>query len=153
MEIEQDTFLLCRAGPRLCALPLGHVGETMRPLPVDALAGVPPFVAGVAVIRGAATPVVDVARLLDATGAPSSPGRFVTIRLGVRQSALAFEAVLGVRRLKASDRTLPPLLRDVGAGVVAAIGALDGDLLVVLESARAVHSAAWAAIGARTGDA
>ena len=43
--------LICRVGDLLCAVPLALVGETMRPLPVEPLAGVPSYVRGVAIIR------------------------------------------------------------------------------------------------------
>ena len=56
--------LILLAGDQLCALPVGHVGETMRPLPVETLAGGPPFAPGVSVIRGQPTPVVDLAEVL-----------------------------------------------------------------------------------------
>lgn len=152
MQPESESFLFCRAGRLVCALPIAHVVEIMRPRPVDALAGTPPFVSGVSVVRGAPIPVVNVGCLLDQTGEPSMPGRFVTVRLGSRHAALAFDAVLGVRAMHRSPAApLPPLLRDAGAGVVSAIHALDSELLVVLESARAVPSAAFTQIDARVG--
>lgn len=47
----------------------------MRPLPVAAVAGAPDFVAGVAIIRGDAVPVVDAARLLTGEGEPFAAHR------------------------------------------------------------------------------
>src|SRR6185436_6230529 len=49
----------CRVGGLLCALPLEHVEETMRPLAIEAIAGGPAFVRGLAVVRGAPIPAVD----------------------------------------------------------------------------------------------
>ena len=57
--------LLLRVRGRLCALPLEHVVETMRPQPVSAVADAPPSSRASLIIRGAAVPVVDVARLLN----------------------------------------------------------------------------------------
>lgn len=42
-------FLLCRVRDIICALPLEHVEETMRPLVTEELAGVPPVIRGPAV--------------------------------------------------------------------------------------------------------
>ncbi|MFL5302954.1 MAG: chemotaxis protein CheW, partial [Anaeromyxobacteraceae bacterium] len=56
---SRPNVLLVRAGSRLCALPLACVVETLRPLHTSPLAGTPACVSGVAVVRGAPTPVVD----------------------------------------------------------------------------------------------
>jgi chemotaxis signal transduction protein len=61
---ESDRFLLCCIGSRVGALAVRDVRETMRPLPVEPLARAPPFVRGLATIRGFPTPVVDFGRLL-----------------------------------------------------------------------------------------
>ena len=63
--------LAMRAGDRVCAVPLAHVSEVMRPLPIEPLAGAPPFVPGLAIVRGKATPVVDLTAVL-ADGAAST---------------------------------------------------------------------------------
>src|SRR5205809_310773 len=47
-----------------CALPLMHVIETMRPLPIEPMACALSFVRGISIIRGAPTPVVDLGALL-----------------------------------------------------------------------------------------
>jgi purine-binding chemotaxis protein CheW len=138
--------LLFRVHGRLCALPLAHVVETMRPLPVEPVAGALPCVAGVSVIRGAPLPVVDLVRLLGAaaqSGDPSSArpasGRFIAVRVADRAAALAVDSVVGVRFLDESSlRDLPALLRDADSDVVESIGTLDTELLVVLRAARLV---------------
>ena len=56
---ERSPVLIVMAGARACAIPLDYVAETMRPLPIEPVAGTPGFVRGVSVIRGAPTPVVD----------------------------------------------------------------------------------------------
>jgi purine-binding chemotaxis protein CheW len=45
-------LLLFRSGGRLCALRLESVRETTRPLPIEPIAGTPPFVLGISVMRG-----------------------------------------------------------------------------------------------------
>jgi purine-binding chemotaxis protein CheW len=140
-----DLSLICRVQTRLCAIPLGHVIETMRPLPTEAIVGAPPFVRGLAVIRGAPVPVVDAARLLGATQAQAA--RLVTMTVGARRVALAVDSVLGVRAIPAGSlHELPPLLHEAGADVVAAIGLLDAELLLVLHATRLLPEDAWAAL-------
>lgn len=140
-----DFSLVLRAGAHLCALDLAHVLETMRPLPVEPVAGVPEFVTGVSVIRGEPVPVVDVAALIG--GKRRVVTRFVTADGGRQSVALAVEAVLGVRPFPLElRRTLPPLLRGAGADVVAAVAMADAEPLLVLRSARIVPDEVWAAI-------
>ena len=128
----QKWTLLCTAGKRLCAVPLEHVRETMRPLPAMAVVGAPPCVRGLARIRCASLPVVDLAELL---GEPREEvGRFVTVAAGTRQVALAVSSVVDVRAIEAARlEPLPPLLSEA-AVAVNAIGRLDAELLLVLSA-------------------
>ena len=137
----------CRVGNRLCAIPLTHVIEIMRPLPIEVFAGPPLFVEGLSIIRGKPVPVVDVGKLL---GDPQAPaGRFVTLRAADRSVALAVEGVLGVFALgNVAIGDLPPLLRDAGAEAISAMGVLDEELLVVLSHARIVPEELLAAMSA-----
>lgn len=147
------SFLLCRSGQRLCALPLGPVRETMRALPLEAVPGMPPFLSGLAVIRGAPVPVLDLARLLGTPAAAAgtlSEARYVTLELAQRQVALAVDAVLGVRALDGEAYgAVPPLLHGAEAGLLAALGTLDAELLLVLQAARLVPEGLWQALDAR----
>jgi hypothetical protein len=86
--------LLFRADGRLCALGLEYVSEIMRPVPVVPMAGAPPFVRGVCVIRGVPTPVVDTAALVGAGG--RGLACFVIVKGGRYPAALAVDEVLGV---------------------------------------------------------
>jgi purine-binding chemotaxis protein CheW len=142
---RHDLALICRVPATVCALPLTDVEETMRVLPVEPLAGMPHFVRGLAIIRGAAMPVVDAAFLLGAK--ESRPTRFVTVKVADRRVALAFDAVLGVREIPVESlQGLPPLLKDASSGVISAIATLDAALLVILRSAHLVPDAVWAAL-------
>jgi purine-binding chemotaxis protein CheW len=143
----EGPVLLARARGRMCALPLACVVETMRPLPVTPLAGAPAFVRGLAVIRGEAVPVVDLAALLFGP-AVEEPTRFVTLRVGDRRVALATGEVVGVRALPTAGAPLPPLL-DGSTAALAALGRLDGALLLVLEGARLLEDAPWEPDGRR----
>lgn len=143
-------MLVCQVGALRCALPLDTVEETMRPLPVKPLAGVPPFVRGVAVVRGQPTPVVDAAMLLG--GETSSCARFVRVRAGSRPLILAVSTVTGVVNAPSSD-ALPPLLARSGNEAIDAIGVLDAELLLVLRRARLIPDHVWASLdGAAPGD-
>jgi purine-binding chemotaxis protein CheW len=138
--------LLCQVGSLVCGLAVEHVSETMRPLPLEPLDGMPPFVAGLAIIRGAAVPVVDLARLL---GHDSSARRtrFVVVKVDERRVALAVERVIGVRVLDAvATSSMPPLLGDASADFVAAVGSLDARFLMILESTRILPASLWATL-------
>jgi len=130
--------MLCRIGDQLCALPLSHVVETMRPLPVRPLPGMPPFIAGLSLVRGAPLPVVDGAMLIGQRGAAAA-SRFVTLQVGSRQVVLAVQEVIDIRALAADPfQAMPPLLGGAQTDIVARIGALDAEFLWLLDAARMV---------------
>jgi purine-binding chemotaxis protein CheW len=136
-------FLLVRARANVVALPLEDTVEVMRPLAVEAVSGMPAFLLGLSVIRGTPVPVVDLGALL-VPGPAHTPRRFVTVRAGDRLVALGVESLLGIRELDASTfRELPPLFRDAHADPIAAIGAIDGKLLLVLAASRVVPETLW----------
>jgi purine-binding chemotaxis protein CheW len=152
---EGDLFVLCRIGSRIGALALLDVRETMRPLPIEPLAGTPPFVLGLAIVRGSPVPVIDAGRLLNPSALPYSPialsfaSRFVSLKLGDRTAALAVDAVLDVRSLAAGMLAdIPLLLSEASEDLVSLVGALDTELLLVLETARLVPDSVWSAINA-----
>jgi purine-binding chemotaxis protein CheW len=150
--VRAPAYLLWRNGGQLCALPLSHVAQTMRPLPVTPVGAMPPFVLGLAMIAGGPVPVLDAGRLLGGQGA--NPTRFVTLRTGGRLAALAVDAVVGVQSLAADAlEVAPALLGDVGRDLVTAIGSLDGELLLVLETARLVSEQIWRGVEAARVDA
>jgi len=138
--------VVCRAGARLCALGVEHVVEIMRPLPVRALADTPPFVRGVSVIRGEPVPVVSLACLLGGDDARAT--RFISVKGAGRPAALAVDEVLAVRTLPDdSRRELSPLLGEAVPELVAVLGAIGDEPLLVLHSARIVPASVWAALG------
>lgn len=125
---------MCRSGGKLYALPLTAVVEVMRPLPIQPVPNASPIVLGVALIRGIPMAVLDMPGLLGGTW--NADGRFVTVRAGSRQVALAVDQVLEVRTLPPETFCeLPPLLRDIGNEAVGALGTLDAELLFVLKDA------------------
>jgi purine-binding chemotaxis protein CheW len=130
----------------VCAVPPAYVIETMRPLPVEPISGVPLFVRGVSILRGIPTPVVDLGTVL---GTPSEqPDRFVTLRVRDKQVALAVNAVLGVRDLSAiiTIQELSPLFQRASKDVVDTIGTLDEQVLMVLQAGWELPDEVWQAL-------
>jgi len=145
--LEISSVFVVRVGARVCALPLHHVVETMRPLPIDPVVGTPGFISGVSVIRGIATPVVDLKALLDNSENSPSFGRFVVLKLDNRQIAIGVDSVVGLGNLDAAQLgKLPPLLRDVCADLFDSFGSRDAQLLLVLRAARIVPDEVWATL-------
>jgi purine-binding chemotaxis protein CheW len=137
VSVTQDSWLVCRAGRRLCALPIDQVIETMRVLPIEALPEAPTFVRGLSIIRGSPVPIVDIGALFGDLETLST--RLVAIRTAARTVALMVETVLGVRQMATGFASeLPPLLRHAANEAVSAIGSLDTELLLFLTAARLV---------------
>ena len=141
VEEDSNRFLLVRAGGRTCALPVSFIIETMRIVPMQPVAGAPDALLGLSIIRGEATPVVDLAALLGGSR-ETQENRLVTIRAGERTVALAVQGVLGICD-PGRWAAVPPLLQDACAGRVKAIGALDSEFLWVLEAGRLVTREIW----------
>lgn len=137
-------LLLCRVGSKFCGVPLKHVLETMRPLAIEPLADMPELALGLSMIRGRPTPVID-ARRLFGSDAGSAPRRFVTLEVGRnRTAALAVDDVLDVRSVPTTMlEPLPGLLRSQRPDTIASLGALDRELLVVLEQAQLLPESFW----------
>jgi purine-binding chemotaxis protein CheW len=146
---ESSHVLVVTAGALVCAIPLHHVAETMRPLSIEPVAGTPGFIRGVSVIRGEPTPVVDLKALLENSENSATYGRFVTLKLGERRVALGVDGVVGLRNLDVAQfGELPPILRNADAGLIEAIGTRDSQLLVVLRAAHIVPNEVWTSLAA-----
>lgn len=142
-------FVVCRCGPRAFAVALRHVVEIMRPLPLETFPGMPAFVRGVSLIRGAFVPVVDTAAMFGKERAAA--GRLVMLELADKhRAALAVDEVVGVRELAPHVLAdAPPLLRDAAANLVTAMAVLDGGLLLVLQTAFLLPQPVWQLLDAR----
>ena len=147
--VEICPVFVVMVGARACAFPLHHVAETMRPLPIEPVAGTPGFVRGVSVIRGIPTPVVDLKALLDNSENSSSYGRFVTLKLDARQVVIGVDSVVGIKNLDSVQLgELPPLLRDVTAELIESFGTRDAQLLLVLRASHIVPDEVWTTLAA-----
>lgn len=139
------SYVIVKAG-LLVALPLPRVVETMRPQPVSGLVGMPDFIRGMARIRGASIPVVDLPLLLTGVAGIHTE-RFITITTNDRQVALAVESVVEIREISPSTlEALPPLLGATPAAYVEAVGALDNGLLLLLRTASLIPPELWEAL-------
>jgi purine-binding chemotaxis protein CheW len=150
-EAGRGSWLLCRTGTVRAAVPIEHVVEVMRVLPIEQVTGAPPYVRGLSIVRGLPAVIIDLGLMIG--GGISRAARLVAVRAGERTVALAVDEVIGIATI-GDDLIgeLPPLLRDAG-DTIAAIGALDSALLVLLETARLVSEDFWphlAAAGARS---
>ena len=143
VPVARKLMLLLRSGTHLCAVPVEHVVEIMRPLPIIPVRGVPDFILGLAGIRGTPVPVVDPNRLVGTPGSPQT-GRFVVVRAGPRRVALAVDAVAGLRGLEdAVLSELPPFLHHADMSWLESIRMMDQELLFVLESVHIVPVDTW----------
>src|SRR3989442_13516849 len=119
--LNRNPSLLVRAGSILCAIPLSQAVETMRPLDVEPVSGLPEFVLGLSIIRGHPVPVVSLPLLLNQPKS-ATVARFVTIHVEDRLVALAVSEVTGVSNLENIDlKELPPLVQHATAQVVETI--------------------------------
>ncbi len=142
--VSSQRLLILRVGAQRCALPVKHVAEIMRPLPITGVPGTPAFVSGTAIIRGKITPVVDLRVVLDEASTPP-PERLVLIRIGdARRVGALADAVEGVvTRSDLSEAELPPLLRNTKTSVVEGLTTLDRQLLSVLDAGAVLPVQLW----------
>jgi purine-binding chemotaxis protein CheW len=141
------SWLLCRAGTMLCAMPVEQVIEIMRVLPLEPFAGAPPCVLGLSIVRGAPVPVVDIGLIVG--GVATRAARLVTVNAAGRIIALAMAEVIGITGIAAAAfERLPPLLQDAAADTVTAIGTLDSELIVFLRASRLVPEDVFALLDA-----
>src|SRR5262245_39375824 len=147
-EEQATDVLLVRVGARLAAIPLRDVVEVLRPLPVERAEGAAPFLAGLSVVRGRPTPVVDLRVLLGAP-ADTTASRWVSARLQDRCVALCVDEVVGTRSLNPETLGRLPSLLDGASDAVASLGVVDHQLLVLLRAGRSLVEAMDAVSGPR----
>lgn len=114
----EDLVLAFRAGGERFAVPLDRVREAARPRRITPLPGAPPSWSGVALIRGEAVGVVDVAAAVGLQPALPGPTPLVVVLYGC-EHALLVDGVDGVEPIQAGLLTPPPPGRSAVRGVVA----------------------------------
>jgi len=139
---DELVVLVVEVEGRLSAIAAEHVEEMMRPLPVEPLPEAPPYVRGISLIRGRATPVLSLSRLIATPHETVYESRFLLLRSEAKPVALAVERVVGLRKLARSELSpLPPLWETPREEWIRALGALEGRVLMLLESARVLAAA------------
>jgi purine-binding chemotaxis protein CheW len=121
-------LLAFRAGGARFAVPLERVREAARPRRITPLPGAPRAWSGVALVRGEALGIVDVAA---AVGLPPSPVRRTPLLVVLRgcDHALLVDAVDGVEPFP-EGRVVPP---PPGRGVLRGVVAEEGGFLSLLD--------------------
>jgi purine-binding chemotaxis protein CheW len=116
-----DLLLAFRAGGERFAIPLERVREAARPRRITPLPGAPSSWSGVALVRGEALGVVDVAA---AVGLPSSASRPSPLVIVLRDCdhAILVDSIDGVEPYPAGRSSPPPPGRGALSGVVAEEG-------------------------------
>ncbi|MBI2601726.1 MAG: chemotaxis protein CheW [Deltaproteobacteria bacterium] len=139
-----ETLVLCvQSENNICAIPVRDISEIMRPMPREVLPDSPHFVIGMSVIRGRPVPVVDFSSLIGLKRS-SQFGKYVVLNLESRKVALAVENVLGIKNLSLEFmEKLPPLLQNVHPDIISAIGTLDEDFLILIQTPKLVSIDAW----------
>ena len=139
--------LVVSSAGRVWALPLACLRETMRPLPLEPIQGAAECVLGLSMIRGNAVPVVDLALLLGGESGPHA--RYVSLKTGDREVALAVSGVLGILDLAPSSLAeLPLLCRSARSEQIETLARKDEQLLLVLNTARLLPDRLWQELGA-----
>jgi purine-binding chemotaxis protein CheW len=140
-------LLVVRSASRLCGLDVAHVDEVMRPMRVEPVPNVPSFVRGVSIIRGKATPIVDLCALLGGD-AETDAKHLVTLRTtSSERVGLLVAQVLGLQRSEALALDPLPALLQSDDAIVEQLARHDGDLLTVLRTSKLVPDgvlARWA---------
>jgi chemotaxis signal transduction protein len=147
--LTNQAYLLLKLDSARVAIELSHVAEIMRPLPLEPISQMPPFMLGLSVIRGSPVPVIALDAVLGGK-CNESVGRFVTLHIDTRMIALAVKDVLGVGSIdRAGLEALPPLLLNASAAAVELIGTLDSQLLIVLHTSRILTEEMWQSFSGR----
>jgi purine-binding chemotaxis protein CheW len=142
--LMSGSLLFFRVASRACALPVNRVEETMRPPPIEPIPDAPSFLAGVSIIRGAPTPMLDLGAYLSGTGLESARRAIVVRTDDRRRVALLVSQVLGIGAAEeATLSEMPPLLGEAAHTAIQALGRLDEQLLAVLHLGHVVPDRIW----------
>jgi chemotaxis-related protein WspB len=113
VKLESDPMLLvtCQADANRYAIDSRHVSEVLPRLGLERLSGSPPWLAGLLVYRGAATPVVDLTQLTE--GRPC-PNRLSSRIIVLRTELEGLPRRIGVLAERVGLRELSGDLAEVG---------------------------------------
>jgi len=135
-QVPGVAMVLFRIGSRWCAVRAGDVREIALKGQVSRVPGAPPYVVGVALLRGRLVPVVQLETLLDAEARgepPSTLPRMIVVSCGEDEVALVAEQAHGVVELVLEAGVAPAGMQ---APFVAAELEWRGRMVAVLDPAR-----------------
>jgi len=116
-------WLGARLGDQRVLLPLGEVGEVLKPPPLTRVPGAQPWLKGVAYVRGHLLTVVDLPGFLSGEATTSgAEARLVALRHRQMPLGLMVDAALGLQRFEQTDYVqgpadLAPWLEPYACGV------------------------------------
>ncbi len=138
-----NKYVVALIGSRVCAFRIGEVSLAMRTPVTTALPATPPFVLGVAVVRGSLTVILDGHRLL---GENDEPGqRMLVLTSGGRNFGLTVDSISGVAEIEESDpeKELVPLMPHITSEWIERLVKVDASFAAVLAAGRIVPEAVW----------
>ncbi|GLK48168.1 chemotaxis protein CheW [Brevundimonas intermedia] len=125
-----------RVGEQAFCIDITSVLEIRGWTPTTPLPKAPDYMKGVVNLRGLVLPIIDLAaRLGLPTKEPSARHAIMVVKCGTRTVGLLVEAVSDIVELDDSTRQETPELGDGagGAGVIAGIFAVDGEMISLLD--------------------
>ncbi len=111
-QVEAMPVLLTAVRNEIYALPVEHVLSIYEDIPVIPVPCTPPFLAGIANIRGRILPVIDLGTLLDVPGDPGTANTALVVASdGDLEAAFRVEGITETQALATSSiLSLPPNL-------------------------------------------
>jgi len=155
----QVQLALFTVGGQELALDIMRIKEIVNPLPVTPVPRAPAFVEGVAELRGAIFPILDLRKRLGLpVPPPSSATKVLLLPLAGQTVGLVVDAVREVVRVARAELRPPPALAPLGAGgagpPLSAVCHLGGKIIMVLDIERVLSpEEALALSGAAPGGA
>ncbi len=131
-------LVLFQVAETAMAVPVAQVEYVERMGPLTPIPGAPPFLRGVASLRGQVVPVVDLAERLGLGHRPLGPkARVLVVRVEGQTVGMAVDDVLQV--LYVSEDAVqppPPVVARVSARFLTGVAYLQGDVVLVLDLQR-----------------
>lgn len=131
-------MVLFRVAETAMAVPVAQVEYVERVGTLTPVPGAPPFLRGVASLRGQVVPIVDLAERLGLGQRPlGSKTRVLVVRVEGQMVGMAVDEVLRVMYLsEEAVQPPPPVVARVSARFLAGVAYLQGDVVLVLDLQR-----------------
>jgi two-component system chemotaxis response regulator CheV len=133
-------LLLFRIGsPETYGINVFKVKEVIRTVDITAAPGQPPFVIGMASLRGQLIPVIDLISLCG-NPAPDHPGILIITEFSHSTQAFLVEAVDTIIRIDWSDVHQPPDMLASGTKITGVTRLADGTLVAIMDVEQILHT-------------